>query len=165
MHLVVNLVREDGKVASTRNDFKRLSALCTDMERRYGLSAVEGRAKKAAMPGITRAETEKARRTGRDEAERAELARVVRAAATVAASEADFVRLLRDAGFAARPRYDRAGGHRVVGYAVAEKPSDGGGGRLLRWGEAGEGPLAPRTTRALARRRGREPGRDRRVGW
>jgi hypothetical protein len=57
------------------------------MERRYGLSAVEGRAKKAAMPGLTRAETEKARRTGRDEAERAELARVVRAAATFAGSE------------------------------------------------------------------------------
>ena len=79
------------------------------------------------MPGLTRAEAEKARRTGRDEAERAELARVVRAAATVAASEAEFVRCLRDAGLAARPRYDRAGGHRVVGYAVAEKPSDGGG--------------------------------------
>ena len=138
VHLVVNLVREDGKVASTRNDFKRLSALCTDMERRYGLSAVEGRANKTAMPGLTRAEAEKARRTGRDETERAELARVVRAAATVAASEAEFVRFLRDAGLAARPRYDRVGGHRVVGYAVAEKPSDGGvavffgGGKLAR---------------------------------
>ena len=108
------------------------------MERRYGLSAVEGRAKKAAMPGLTRAEAEKARRTGRDETERAELARVVRAAATVAASEAEFVRFLRDAGLAARPRYDRVGGHRVVGYAVAEEPSDGGvavffgGGKLAR---------------------------------
>jgi hypothetical protein len=138
MHLVVNLVREDGKVASTRNDFKRLSALCTDMERRYGLSVVEGRAKKAAMPGLTCAEAEKARRTGRDEAERRELARVVRAAATVAASEVEFVRLLRDRGLAARPRFDRVGGHRVVGYAVAEKPSDGavavffGGGKLAR---------------------------------
>ncbi len=138
VHLVVNLVHEDGKVASTRNDFKSLSALCTDMERRYGLSAVEGRANKAGMPGLTRAEVEKAHRTGRAEAERAELARVVRAAATVAGSEAEFVGLLRDAGLAARPRYDRVGGHRVVGYAVAEEPSDGGvavffgGGKLAR---------------------------------
>ena len=138
VHVVVNLVREDGKVASTGNDFKRLSALCADMERRYGLSVVEGRANKAAMPGLTRAEVEKARRTGRAEAERAELARVVRAAATVAGSEAEFVRFLRDAGLAARPRYDRVGGHRVVGYAVAEEPSDGGvavffgGGKLAR---------------------------------
>jgi hypothetical protein len=138
VHLVVNLVREDGKVAFTRNDFKRLSALCADLERRYRLSAVEGRAQKAAMPGLTRAEAEKARRTGRAETERAELARVVRAAATVAASEAEFVRLLREAGLAARPRFDRVGGHRVVGYAVAEEPSDGGvavffgGGKLAR---------------------------------
>ena len=138
VHLVVNLVREDGKAASTRNDFKRLSALCTDMERRYGLCAVEGRALKAAMPGLTRAEAEKARRRGRDEAERAELARVVRAAATVATSEVEFVRLLRDAGLAARPRFDRVGGRRVVGYAVAEEPSDGGvavffgGGKLAK---------------------------------
>ncbi len=68
----------------------------------------------------------------------AELARVVRAAATVAGNEAEFVRLLRDAGVAARPRYDFDGGHRVVGYAVAEEPSDGGmavffgGGKLAR---------------------------------
>ena len=138
LHVVVDLVREDGKVASTGNDFRRLSALCTDMERRFGLSAVEGRANKAAMPGLTRAEVEKARRTGRAETERAELARVVRAAATVAAGEAEFVLLLRDAGLAARPRLDRVGGHRVVGYAVAEEPADGGvaiffgGGKLAR---------------------------------
>ncbi len=138
LHVVVGLVREDGKVGRTANDFRQLSGLCSDMEGRYGLSVVEGRALKAAMPGLTRAETEKARRTGRDEAERTELARVVRAAATVAGSEAEFVRLLRDAGLAARPRYDRVGGHRVVGYAVAEEPSDGGvavffgGGKLAR---------------------------------
>ena len=138
VHVVVDLVREDGKVARTANDFTPAFALCADMEGRYGLSVVEGRAQKAAMPGLTRAEAEKARRTGRAEAERAELARVVRAAATVAGSEAEFVRFLRDAGLAARPRYDRVGGHRVVGYAVAEEPSDGGvavffgGGKLAR---------------------------------
>ena len=138
VHVVVDLVREDGKVVRTANDFRQLSRLCSDMEGRYGLSAVEGRALKAAMPGLTRAEAEKARRTGRAEAERAELARVVRAAATVTDSEAEFVRFLRDAGLAARPRYDRVGEYRVVGYAVAEEPSDGGvavffgGGKLAR---------------------------------
>ena len=138
VHVVVNLVREDGKVARTPNDFRRLSRLCADMEARYGLSVVEGRAKKAAMPGLTRAEAEKAKRTERAETEREELARVVRGAATVATSESDFVRLLRDAGLAARPRHDRAGAHRVTGYAVAEAPTDGGvavffgGGKLAR---------------------------------
>jgi hypothetical protein len=143
LHVVVDLVREDGKVASTGNDFKRLSALCAVMERRYGLSAIEGRKNETAMPGLTRPEVEKARRSGRAETERAELARVVRASATVAASEAEFVRLLRDAGVAARPSFDRVGGHGVgghgvAGYAVAEEPSDGGvavffgGGKLAR---------------------------------
>jgi hypothetical protein len=90
------------------------------------------------MPGLSRAEAEKAKRTKRAETEREELARVVRGAATVATSEAEFVRLLRDAGLAARPRYDRAGAHRVTGYAVAEAPSEGGvavffgGGKLAR---------------------------------
>ncbi len=138
VHVVVGLVRQDGKVARTANDFRQLSRLCADMEGCYGLSMIEGRALKAAMPGLTRAEAEKARRTGRDDAERAELARVVRAAATVAASEPEFVRFLRDAGLAARPRYDRVVGHRVVGYAVAEEPSEAGvavffgGGKLAR---------------------------------
>jgi hypothetical protein len=138
LHVVVNLVREDGRVARTANDFRRLSRICADMEARYGLSVVEGRAKKAAMPGLSRAEAEKAKRTKRAEPEREELARVVRGAATVATSETEFVRLLRAAGLAARPRYDRAGAHRVVGYAVAEAPADGGvavffgGGKLAR---------------------------------
>ena len=44
MHLVVNLVREDGKVAPTGNDFKRLSTLCSDMERRgCGVDVVNAR--------------------------------------------------------------------------------------------------------------------------
>ncbi len=138
LHVVVNLVREDGKVARTANDFRRLSRLCADMEARFGLTVVEGRAKKAAMPGLSRAEAEKAKRTERAETEREELARVVHGAATVATSESEFVRLLRDAGLAARPRYDRSGVHGVTGYAVAEAPSDGGvavffgGGKLAR---------------------------------
>jgi hypothetical protein len=55
VHVVVDLVREDGKVARTANDFRQLSRLCAEMEGRYGLAAVEGRAKKTAMPGLTRA--------------------------------------------------------------------------------------------------------------
>ena len=90
---------------------------------------------------------------------------MVRAAATVAGSEAEFVRLLRDAGLAARPRYDRVGGHRVVGYAVAEEPSDGGVAVFFGGGKLAQGPLAPGPTGPLGRRRGREPGGRRRVGW
>lgn len=153
----------DGKVARTANDFRRLSRLCADMEARYGLSAVEGRPKKAAMPGLSRAEAEKAKRTKRAEPEREELARVVRRAATVATSEAKFVRLLRDPGLAARPRYDRSGAHRVTGYAVAEAPSDGGVAVFFGGGKLGRdlslpalrAPAAPAGQR---RKAGRQPG-------
>lgn len=126
MHIAVNLVREDGRAASTSNDYRKLSRLCRDMEARYGLSAVEGRLNKAGMPGLSRAEQEKAARVGRADPERVELARCVRAAATAAGSEAEFVRRLRAAGLAARPRYDRSAEQAVVGYSVAQAPSDGG---------------------------------------
>ena len=165
VHIVVNLVREDGKVASTHNDFKRLSALCADMERRYGLKCRRGAGQKAAMPGLTRAEAEKARRTGRAETERAELARVVRAAATVAASEAEFVRLLREAGLAARPRYDRVGGHRVVGYAVAEEPSDGGVAVFFGGGKLARDLSLPALRDRWPAGEAESTGGRRRVGW
>ena len=86
VHVVMGIVRQDGNVARTATTSVSFPRLCADIEGRYGLSVIEGRALKAAMPGLTRAEAEKARRTGRAEAERAELARVVRAAATVAGS-------------------------------------------------------------------------------
>jgi len=126
MHIAVNLVGEDGRVASTSNDYRKLSALCREMEARYGLFVVEGRVKTGGMPGVSRAEQEKAKRAGRSDPERVEVARIVRAAASAAASEDEFVRRLRVAGLAAKPRYDRSGAHRVVGYSVAQAPSDGG---------------------------------------
>jgi hypothetical protein len=138
MHLAVNLVREGGRPASTSNDFRKVSAVCRDMEARYGLVTVEGRARSSGMPGVSRAEMEKARRVGRADPERVELARMVRAAALAARSEDEFVRRLRDVGLAAKPRYDRSGLHRVVGYSVAQQPADGGvavffaGGSLAR---------------------------------
>ena len=157
IHLAVNLVREDGRVASTSNDFRKLSRLCRDMEARYGLTVVEGRVKGTAIPAPKRAELEKAERLGRGDPERIELARIVRAAAQASGTEDEFVRRLRDADLAAKPRYDRSGTHRVVGYSVAQEPRDGGqvvffaGGTLARdlslpalrrqWNEAQGGRL------------------------
>ena len=138
VHVVVNLVREDGRVARTANDFRQLSRLCADMEAATGSVPSRGGPTKRPCPGSPGPRRRRPAAPDGHETERAELARVVRAAATVAGSEAEFVRLLRDAGLAARPRYDRVGGHRVVGYAVAEEPSDGGvavffgGGKLAR---------------------------------
>lgn len=135
IHIAVNLVREDGTVAAPGLDRKEMSRVCGEMERRYGLRVLEGRAGRG-MPGYSRAEAERARRQGRSEPDRHTLARTVRACATAAASEDEFVRLLADAGLWARPRYAAGGRAAVTGYSVALRPDDGaapvwiGGGRL-----------------------------------
>ena len=52
VHVVVDLVREDGKVARTANDFRQLSRLCADMEVRYGLSMPsKGAPRRRPCPG------------------------------------------------------------------------------------------------------------------
>ncbi len=124
MHLAVNLVSEDGTAAKLGRDYATISKLCADMEARYGLYVVEGR-KTGGMPGVKRAETERAARGGRSEAERVELARRVRTAAVASTSEAEFVRRLRAQGVAARPRYAKGDRRAVVGYAVAVEAPEG----------------------------------------
>jgi len=137
MHLAVDLVREDGTVAKLGRDYATVSKLCADMEARYGLYVVEGR-QTGGMPGLKRAETERAERGGRSEAERIELARRVRTAAVASASEAEFVRRLRAQGVAARPRYAKGDRRAVVGYSVATEAPEGqqylwySGGKLAK---------------------------------
>lgn len=135
IHIAVNLIREDGTKASIWNDRPRVQKFAAEMERRYGLTVIEGRAG-AGLPGLTRAEKEIAARTGQPETPRERLARVVRAAAVAAASEAEFVRRLRRSGVLARPRYGEGGRTEVDGYSVALRPREGdkplwfGGGKL-----------------------------------
>ena len=73
-----------------------------------------------------------------EEAVRWTLARQVRAAATAAADEAEFVRRIRRQGVLIRPRFERGTQDVVGGYWVAARPRFGerpiwfGGGRLAR---------------------------------
>jgi hypothetical protein len=154
IHIAVDLVREDGRVANVWRDRVVLSEFCTEMENRYGLAVIEGRAK-GAMPAFKQASVSRAERAGRSEPEEVTLARQVRAAASMSRSEDEFVRRLREGGVAVLPRYARGGTDHVVGYSVAVKPGEGqqflwnkGGGlaadlalpRLReRWGTTPEG--------------------------
>lgn len=142
IHLAVNLVREDGTFATTWRDRKTMSRVCAELERRFGLSVVDGRAG-AGMPGLSRAEIERTAREGAAEPDRIRLARVVRGCAAEAGTEADFVRRLRRAGVRVRPRYAPGGRTSVAGYSVALREPAGapgrsgtrvwlGGGRLAR---------------------------------
>lgn len=121
IHLVVNLIREDGTRASDWRSYKTVSRACAEAETRYGLRVVQGRPG-GGMPGLTRAEIEKSARTGAAEPDRLRLAREVRAAAVASTDEAEFVRRLRAAGLLVRPRYATGDRHQVVGYSLAVRP-------------------------------------------
>ena len=138
VHIAVSLVREDGTKASIWRDRVRLSELCAELERRLGLTVVDGR-QRGGLPAPARPEVEASARRGRPEAERSTLARLARAAAVSSRDEAEFVRRLRAGGALARPRYGHDGRSEVVGYSVALRPAEEGqqvvwfgGGRLGR---------------------------------
>lgn len=123
IHIVVNLVREDGTFASIWNDRRTMSRITAELEKRFGLQSVRGRGG-GGMPGLTRAEIEQARRRGdTSEPDRLKLARIVRGCATAATDETDFVQRLRESGVMVRPRYAPGGRTAVVGYSVARKPT------------------------------------------
>lgn len=172
VHVVVNLVREDGTKASIHNDHVRAQKACRELEAEHGLQRLEGPVRGRASRGYHPAEVEAdarrrargrfeaARRAGTEErtweglrrgerddlvadARRADqprwaLARVVRACATAAADEAEFVRRLRRHGVLVRARYAEGTQDVVSGYSVAAKPGPGqrpiwyGGGHLAR---------------------------------
>ncbi|MFJ8166512.1 relaxase/mobilization nuclease domain-containing protein [Streptomyces sp. NPDC096136] len=136
IHLVVNLVREDGNEANVYRDFPRSQQVCAVLESEMGLRRVEGRQGRST-PGLKPGELQSARRRGQDEPDRLTLARRVRAAAATAENETDFVRLLRSSGVIARPRYAAGGRTAVVGYSVAlhtdrSAPVWFAGGKLAR---------------------------------
>jgi hypothetical protein len=160
LHLVVTLARQDGRAVSTFRDFYRVEEACRAVEDRYGLTVTPARDRTAAKRA-TRAETEKAHRTGRVEPPRLTLAREVRYAAVAAATEDEFFTGLRAAGVLVRPRYSERTPGQVTGYAVAllsDRATSGepvwfGGGKLApdltwpqlqhRWADGAAAPEQP----------------------
>lgn len=113
VHVVVQLVRGDGRIADLYRDWPKWDAVCQAAEERWNLTRTR-RAGAGERP-LSRAEVERANRTGRDPARR-ELARRVRAAATATASELEFLADLGHSGVLIQPRLS---GEQVVGYRVA----------------------------------------------
>lgn len=147
IHVVVNLVREDGKVAGVHMDRHRAQQACRALEQEFGLRQVESRSRGAGERGVKPAEVVVRRGDGArspderlDDAHtaRRRLERAVRACATAAVDERDFVAYLQAEGILWRPRYEKGGQEDVIGYSVALRPEQGGkpvwygGGRLSR---------------------------------
>lgn len=118
VHLVMNLVRGDGRIADTYRDWPRWRQWCLDVERRYDLTPTSP-ANKTAPRRPTRGETEKAVRLGLPVSSREYLRDVVRQAVVGSGSAEDFVELLtQQLGVACvKARWDDA--HRLTGYRVA----------------------------------------------
>lgn len=143
IHLVVTLARQDGARASISNDYYRLGEACRWAEQRFGLTGTPAR-DRTASKRPTRAESEKATRTGRSEPPRAQLRRQVRTALAGASNQTDFLERLNAAGVLVRPRFSERTPGEVTGYAVAlpgDRDAKGqpvwfGGGKLaadLSW--------------------------------
>lgn len=138
VHVVVSLVHEDGTKANVWNDRPRAQRAVAAIEREHGLQVIVSRDVGRGGRGHTPAEHALAQRRAQPELARDTLARVVRASATAAADEAEFVRRVRRAGVRIRPRYAAGRGDVVAGYSVALRPPEAeapiwyGGGHLAR---------------------------------
>jgi relaxase-like protein len=138
IHIVATLARQDGRRASTWNDYYRVREACQEAERRFGLRSTAP-ADRTAARRPARAETEQAARNGWAEPARVILRREVCTAAAGAGSEQEFLARLRASGVLVRVRYSTVNPGQVTGYAV------GLPGRMARDGGAvwyGGGKLA-----------------------
>jgi len=110
--------RQDGTRPRLWNDYYQLGEACRAAEQRFGLRRTAPRDRTAARRP-TRAESEKARRHGFQEAPRVALRRAVSTAAAGAASEQEFFARLDRAGVLVRKRFSTRNPGEVTGYAVA----------------------------------------------
>jgi hypothetical protein len=156
IHIVATLARQDGRRASTWNDYYRVREACQEAERRFGLRSTAP-ADRTAARRPTRAEAEQAARHGWAEPARVTLRREVCTTAAGAGSEQEFFASLRAAGVLVRERYSTVNPDQVTGYAVGlpgHTARDGGvvwygGGKLAadltlpklraRWSGTGTG--------------------------
>lgn len=124
VHVVVNLVREDGTKARVHNDMPRAQRLANVLEKRHGLVVLESRESgRGALAGAKPGELNRAERAAVSLPAREELRRRVRAAAAGAGGEREYLDALKDARVLVRPRYAEGGRERVVGYSVALVPN------------------------------------------
>lgn len=158
VHLVINLIRDDGRPVNLWRDFMRQAEARAELEQRFGLTAT-------SAPGhgegsLSRVEIERVRSGTVDAVEdlaRHRVTATVRAVATGARSETEFVERLRGEGLVVHARVSKSEPSNVTGYRVAERPEAGnralvwyGGGTLgkdlrlpalrSRWAEAGAEP-------------------------
>jgi hypothetical protein len=138
IHFQATLVREDGRAVYLSKDHLALRDVAKEMRAQFGLE-VRTREPGSGSPQLSPREVQVQKRT-QMESPREQLRRTVRASATAARSESEFVELVRTGGMLVRPRWAVGGQEKVVGYMVAVRPPKDseeslvwfGGGKLDR---------------------------------
>lgn len=126
IHLAGTLIRADGTVAHTPQDFAAAAVVRARMEARYGLAATNTGDRTASIRP-QRAEQEKAARQDRPETERETVRRVVRSAAAASTSGEQFRAELIRSGLRFEPRYSVTTAGQITGYKVSLLPTRSGG--------------------------------------
>ncbi|MEU1890811.1 relaxase/mobilization nuclease domain-containing protein [Streptomyces pristinaespiralis] len=116
IHIVATKVRGDLRPPRNWNDFLRADKELVAIEKEYGLRQVPRGDRTAAMRP-TRAEQEKARRTGKARASREHLRTIVRTAVSAATNTEEFFRIVEGTGALVDVQYFPSGD--VRGYKVA----------------------------------------------
>lgn len=139
IHIAATIVREDGTKWNPWYDQRKAQRACNTLEHRYGLLVVESREHARGSRCDSAAAQNAAKRAGASRTDRAVLEERLRAAATAAANEADFVRRARRLGVRLHPRFARGRTDVVVGYSAALRTEEfgqqtrwWGGGRIAR---------------------------------
>ena len=141
VHIVVQMIREDGTWASNFRSLQRSQEARRAIEKKYGFISAEEAARQRDWPAYSMIDAQRATTVDREgkrvlaETEVERLRRLMLGAATQAASESDYVRALWRAGVLTRPRYAAGTTDVVVGYSVALRPE---GGAAPFWHAAGK---------------------------
>ncbi|MFF1650219.1 relaxase/mobilization nuclease domain-containing protein [Streptomyces sp. NPDC058240] len=116
IHIVATKVRGDLRPSRNWNDFLRADKELVAIEKEYGLRQVP-RGDRTAAKRPTRAEQEKARRTGNARTSREHLRTIVRTAVSAATTTAEFFRIIEGTGALVDVQHFPSGD--VRGYKVA----------------------------------------------
>jgi len=134
IHMVVNLIRGDGQLVNLWQDGLKRRSVCLELEEKYSLTGTSPAG--LGEGSLSRREVEQVR-SGRvatvTDLTRHRVSTTVRAVATGARSEPEFVERLRGEGLIARPRLDKSNPGLVVGYSVAARGGDADG-KLVWYG-------------------------------
>lgn len=116
IHIVADRVREDGTAVTSKNERLRAMAARKKIEVEFGLKLNEGEKTGRHHRDRKRAEYLQETVGGKFASDRRKVERVVRAAASSAQDEAEFVRRLRKSRLIVRPKFGDGGV--VTGYSV-----------------------------------------------